>query len=92
MQAKQYFREERIIADCDREFLEKMRMTDFIGLTELPEALRNITTGKLPTYWRLYRKATEEAFPTYRAAGRIFVRQEDLPLIAEVFGLKVKTR
>jgi hypothetical protein len=65
-------------------------MHEFIGLTDLPEALRNITTGKLPTYWRLYRKATEEAFPVYRAAGRIFVRREDLHLIAQVFGLRIK--
>jgi hypothetical protein len=91
LQDKKYMREQNDVIDCDAELMEIMRMHEFIGLTELPEALRQMTTSPLPTYWRLYRKATEEAFPVYRAGGRIFVREEDLPLIAEVFGLRIKT-
>jgi|1186.fasta_scaffold675297_2 hypothetical protein len=91
LQAKQFLRDQARVDHCDLQLLEIMLMTDFVGLTELPEALREMTTDRLPTYWQLYRRATEEAFPTYHASGRIFVRQDDLTLIASIFGLMVKS-
>jgi hypothetical protein len=90
LQIKKTFREQTDDVDCDRELLEILRMNEFIGLSELPEALRNVTNGRLPTYWQLHRKAQHGVFPTYRAAGKIFVRMEHLHLIAETLGLKVK--
>jgi hypothetical protein len=89
LQIKKAFREQIDAVDCDHELLEILRMNEFVGISELPEALRAITTGRLPTYWQLHRKAQTGVFPTYRAAGRIFVRSEHLPLIAEALGLKI---
>jgi hypothetical protein len=89
LQVKKTFREQDDVVDSDPELLEILRMNEFIGISELPEALRNITAGRLPTYWQLHRKAQNGVFPTYRAAGRIFVRREHLTLIAESLGLKV---
>jgi hypothetical protein len=91
LQVKKAFREQNDDVDCDHELLEILRMNEFIGLSELPEALRTITTGRLPTYWQLHRKAQNGVFPTYRATGRIFVRSEHLTLIAEALGLKIRT-
>jgi hypothetical protein len=91
LQVKKDFREQNDDVDCDTELLEILRMNEFIGISELPEALRTITSGRLPTYWQLHRKAQNGVFPTYRAAGRIFVRSEHLTLIAEALGLKIKS-
>jgi hypothetical protein len=90
LQVKKAFREQNDDVDCDHELLEILRMNDFVGISELPEELRNITTDRLPTYWQILRKAQMGAFPTYRAAGRIFVRREHLTSIAEALGLRVR--
>jgi hypothetical protein len=90
LQIKKTFREQIDAVDCDTELLKILRMNEFVGISELPEELRNITTGRLPTYWQILRKAQMGVFPTYRAAGRIFVRREHLHLIVEALGLKVK--
>jgi hypothetical protein len=89
LRVKKDMRQQDDVVDSDRELLEILRMNEFVGLSELLEALRNVTSGRLPTYWQLHRKAQNGVFPTYRAAGRIFVRSEHLPLIAESLGLKI---
>ena len=90
LQSKKTFWEQDDDVDCDPEMLEILRMNEFIGLAELPEAMRQITASPLPTYWKLYRKAIDGDFPVYRAGGRLFVRSECLTLIAEKLGLKIK--
>jgi hypothetical protein len=89
LQAKKLLRGQGDVVDCDAELLEIFQMGDFIGLAELPEELRQMTASKLPTYWRLYRKAVDGDIPVYRVAGRLFVQRKDLPTIIEKLGLKI---
>jgi hypothetical protein len=90
LQAKKILRGQCGVVDCNVELMEIFEMGDFIGLAELPEALRHMTTSPLPTYWRLYKKAIDGDIPIYRVGGRLFVQRKDLPMIAEKLGLKIK--
>jgi hypothetical protein len=58
-----------------------------IGLPRLPGPVAELTGAKPPRYHTLYHKANAGEFPTVEVGGRLFVRTEDLPLVAAALGL-----
>ena len=59
-------------------------MSDFISLSEASRLLtKSGITGV--TYWQLWRRATEGKIPAERVAGRLLVKRDDLPKVADTF-------
>jgi hypothetical protein len=62
-------------------------MTEQIPLTRLASKLRQIYGKPGPGYRKSYNLALDGVLPTEQVKGRLYVREADLPEIAELFGL-----
>jgi hypothetical protein len=60
-------------------------MTD--DYLSLGEASRLLTEGGVSaaSYWQLWRRYNEGRIPALRVAGRILIKRDDLPQVAETF-------
>lgn len=59
------------------------------ALPELPTKVGKLTRLAPPRYKRLYGMALDGCFPVERRNGRLFVLDDDLPLVVAALGLTV---
>lgn len=62
---------------------------NWIWLTEVPRELGKLTGGKPPSYRKCYFAILDGRINAETINGRYRVREEQLPAIAELFGLRV---
>jgi hypothetical protein len=64
-------------------------MPDYISLGEAARILSERGTPGV-TYWQLWRRNNEGRIPAQRVAGRIVIKRDDLPQVAETFAAPVQ--
>jgi hypothetical protein len=64
-----------------------MHNNELVPLTELAHELSKLTGRRPPTYRELWRAVADGELEAERENGRLYVRRQNLPAAAHVFGL-----